>query len=214
MIGESLYRFKKNQRYAVIDTETCNLNLQSEDNKVWQLGILECLDTKVVKTHNLYIKWDNLKVSKKAAEITGYNPQIIEEQGVSPQEAFDILNSYLYNPKYIKLWFNGLNFDVYILNIFCNLMGETEDYSYLRDTIDVHCLVKGIKFDVPIEESDDRLFWQYRVLNLYNRKIKSSLGHSVKEFQVEVPEGQLHDANYDNLCTFLLYHKLIWKIKF
>ena len=72
---ESLLRFNKSQKYLFFDYETCNLNLVSEDNKPWQLAfILTDLKSEIDKA-DYYVRWKNLKVSKEAAKITGFNKE-------------------------------------------------------------------------------------------------------------------------------------------
>ena len=64
---ENLLRHIKSQKYMFFDYETCNLNLGSKENKPWQLAFCLVHGGKIYKKLNYLLKWDNIKVSKDAA---------------------------------------------------------------------------------------------------------------------------------------------------
>ena len=57
---ESLLRYKKNQKYIVFDTETEGLNLRY--SRPWQLSFIEAVGPKVVKSHDLFIDFEDLSL--------------------------------------------------------------------------------------------------------------------------------------------------------
>jgi len=95
-MDEHLLRYNKNKELVFIDCETLNLCLNECYNLPWQIAMLKVKGSKIVDSKDLYIKWDtDLKISKEAADITGFNPKKVEDIGISPKSAFEQIRDWL-----------------------------------------------------------------------------------------------------------------------
>jgi len=211
-LGENLLRFNKNQKYVVFDVETEGLNLYF-NNKPWQASIIVTTLDETIAEHNLYLKWDKINVSEGARRITGFEQSVVDKKGISPIEGLEILEKYLYDPQYKILWFNGINFDVYMHNIWRKLLGRESDYSYMERTIDVNCLAKAYKLGVDFDsEKDEFVPWQYKLGGFRQRGLKSNLTYMCKDLEIGIDESKTHEALYDCELTFEVFKKLIWNL--
>lgn len=212
-LGEGFYRYDKEQLYATIDCESCNLNLGLLDNKPWQWSIIESKGEEVIQKHDLYVKWDSLVVSKDAARITGFNPNLIEQFGKTPKEVLDIIDSYFYSSNHHLILHNGLNFDVYLQNIHRRALGLKTDYSYISRILDTNALFKGYKLGMQPDSRANLIQYQYRLAGYRKKGLKSSLKFCCKEFDVEYLDNAAHSAIYDCEVLLKLWNKLKWKIE-
>jgi len=117
---------------------------------------------------------------------------------------------YLYDDSYLIIGHNILGFDVYIHSIHRILCGKTYDYSYINRVIDTNCLARSIKNQVSNSEEDDLLSFQYKLLNLRTKNIKTNLKQLCKDYQIIFDETRLHEALYDVEKTFEVFHSMIW----
>ena len=205
MNPDSLLRYDKDQKYMIADCETCHLNLVWPDNKPWQWAWLIATQDNILEEHNYYVKWDKLRVSKKARELTGYTDEKIDQFGKSPKEVLDILDSYIYDETYKLVMHNGLNFDAYIHQIHRRACGKKTDYSYLPRFYDSNYLIKGYKRGVQPRPGESLLAYQYRLCNTPMRGIKTSIETLCKEYGFPYSKGA-HDAIEDVKML-----KPIWK---
>lgn len=210
LITNSL-KYKKDQKYICWDVETEHLNLLTS-NRPWQLGMLVCQGTEILESHNIYIKWSDLNVSAGAAIVTGYDQFVVQREGKDPREVLEWFDSYLYDETYRIIFFNGLNFDYAIHNIWRRELGFETDYSYIDRCIDVHALVKAIKLNFTFSPNNF-LFDQYKLLNYHQRGLKTNLAQSCKDFGVKVDEGRFHSASYDIVQTFLVFWETLKKLE-
>jgi DNA polymerase III epsilon subunit-like protein len=210
---ESLLRFKNDQKYIFFDYETCNLNLLSKDNKPWQLAFLVMQNNKVIDQADYLVSWDDLKVSKEAARITGFNKDKYNKLKQCPNKVLDHFEKYLYDPKIIKVGHNLLGFDVYIHNIHRRLCGRKTDYSYINQLIDTVCLARAVKKDVKYKKETDFLSWQYRLLNHKERGLKVNLQQCCKDYDIDFDPKKLHDALYDIKKNSEIFSKMIWEVE-
>jgi len=194
------------QKVIIWDGESCNLNLVDLDNKPWNWGILVCEGEKIIKEHNLLIKWPELKISKQAAQITRFDPDLIQRKGIDPLIALDILDSYIYDESYWLIGHNILFFDVYLHNIHRLNCNKKSDYSYINRIIDTNSLAKGIKNSIKYNKKTDNLLaYQYKVGGIRTKGIKTNLTFLGKELEIDVDYNNLHQGIND---CFLL--KDIW----
>jgi DNA polymerase III alpha subunit (gram-positive type) len=212
LLEKGLLKYKKNQKYIVADYETCNLNLCSLDNKPWQVGYtIGSINEGITKSQSIYIKWEDLKISKDAARITRFNEEEYKSNWKDPKQVLDYIESYLYNPEYRILFFNGLNFDIYIHNIWRKALGLKSDYGFLNRVIDVRALVVADKLGYNIDINEDLYFWQAKMMKFYKRGFKSNLTYSCKEYGIEVDENKTHEGQYDCELTMKLFFELVKK---
>jgi len=103
-------------KYLVFDFEVESLNLFCA--KPWQLYFSIFDGYNKVEEYNLFIKWDDLNVSRDAARITRFDPSKVEREGKSSAEVIDFFDKYLYNNDYLIVGANILGYDCYIHNTF------------------------------------------------------------------------------------------------
>ena len=82
-MNESLLRFDKRQKYLVFDTETEGLNLV--DSRPWQIAWIVAQGGKIIQKHDIYVRWDDLNVSKDAARVTGFSKDIYERTAIDAE---------------------------------------------------------------------------------------------------------------------------------
>lgn len=210
---EDLLRFKRDQKYVFFDFETCNLNLGSLDNKPWQLGFIIVNGGNIVKKHDFWLHWDDLKMSDTAAKMTGWTKAKYKKLAVDPEEPLKILEEYLYNEEYINVGHNTLGFDVYIHGIYRRCLGMNPDYSYIDRSIDTVCLAKALKNDIKFKQDEDFFSWQYKLNNMMDRKSKKKLIDLCNHYDIKIDEKKLHDAMYDIEQNYEVFKKMIWEVE-
>ena len=212
LLEKNLLKYKKNQKYVVADYETCNLNTFSLDNKPWQVGYATgSINEGITKSQNIYIKWEDLKISADAARITHFSEEGYISNWQDSKKVLDYIESYLYNTEYRILFFNGLNFDIYVHNIWRKALGLKSDYSFLNRVIDVRALVVADKLGYNIDINENLFFWQKKMMKFYKRGFKSNLTYSCKEYGVEIDESKTHEGQYDCELTMKLFFELVKK---
>ena len=212
-MNDELIRFKKDQKFLVFDYETCSLNLGSFNNKPWQIGFIICDKNKILERYNFLIEWDDLKVSKEAARITGFSLKKYEREKKNSAEVLGKFESFLYDSNYLICGHNALGFDVYIHNIHRKLNGLNSDFSYLDRLLDTNCLARALKLSIPKSEKHGRLEWQYKLLHNRKKGIKTNLKQMCKDYSIDFDESKLHDALYDVEKTYEVLMKLIWEVE-
>ena len=79
----------RNKKFVSIDLESSGLNYYY--TRPFNIGINIYQNHQLIKSHDLYLKYPNYKISKEIAIKTHYNPEKIEKEGIEPKEAFEIL---------------------------------------------------------------------------------------------------------------------------
>lgn len=210
---ENLLRFNKQQKYLFFDFETCGLNLGSLKNKPWQLAFIAVADGRVIDQADYWLKWEDLKVSAGAAKVTGWTQKKYDEKAVDPRNPLDHFEKYLYDDDFLKAGHNLLGFDVYMHGIYRRLLGKTPDYGYLNRLIDTLCLARAINNDIALNESDNLLEWQYKMISLRRAKGRNKLVDLCKQYDIKFNAKKLHDALYDIQKNYEVFKKLIWNIE-
>lgn len=212
MIGANLLRYNKEQLYVIFDKETCHLNL-AIDNLPWQSAWLVANQYEILESHNYYINWgDKLKVSADAARATSFDPYLVKKEGKDPKEVYQKFSKYIRDPKYIIVGHNLLNFDVYVEKIWAEEIGESHDFEYINRLIDTNAVAKAIKKGIK-PDKENFLAWQYKMIGLVERGLKTSLGYLSKEYQLEIDESRLHKADYDIIKNWEIFRKQLWEIE-
>ncbi len=211
-MNSELLRFNNDQKYLVFDFETCNLNLASPDNKPWQLAFIIAQGQKVLEKHDYFIKWDDLNISDDAAKITGFNRKLYEQKAVDAEKVLEHFDEYLYNPEYINLGHNIFGFDIYIHNIFRNLIGKNTDYSYLERSIDTLSIAKAVAKEIGYKKPEPLSVFQFKLNSLRTKGVKLNLGACCKTYDIDFDPSKLHDALYDIIKNFEFFKKIIWRI--
>ena len=207
---ESLLRYKKNQKYIVFDTETEGLNLRY--SRPWQLSFIEAVGPKVVKSHDLFIDFEDLSPSEGAAKITNFSWNTYNKKKRDKLEVLNFFDKFLYDPNYLIVGHNVLGYDIYIHNVLRLACGKPSDYSYIDRGIDTNCLSKAYRSGMKTVDGS-RILWQYKWLNFFKRGLKTNQAAMLKEFGIEFDKNRLHDGMYDVEKNFELFNKLIYNIE-
>lgn len=210
-----LLRYNEDQKYVCFDFETCSANLQSPTNLPWQLGLILCQGTKILERKCFYLKWNPLPMTEGAARVTKFNFRKYQELATDPAPILEYLESYLYNPEYLVMYHNGLGFDSYVHNIYRRKLGKQKpDWSYLSRVIDTHALAKGIKEGLPYRKEDNFLVYQYKLLSIIKKGLKTNLTLLGKENSIEFDYDTLHDGLNDVILMKLVWDKWIkWNVE-
>jgi DNA polymerase III alpha subunit (gram-positive type) len=207
---ESLLRFNKKQRYFVFDTETEGLNLVT--SKPWQVAWLVVEGDKIISRNDKFIHWPTLNVSEGAAKVTGFSHKEYEKKAESPDQVWSEFSTELYNEDNLIIGQNLLGFDVYMVNVWRNLMGMQSDHSYVRRIIDTKSLATAIAKQIPVDK-DNFLPWQYRLLNYKERGLRTSQATLLKKYDIPHDPKRLHDALYDIEMNFKVFRKQLFELE-
>jgi DNA polymerase III epsilon subunit-like protein len=210
VMNSNLLRFNKDKKFLVFDYETCSLNLSSPDNKPWQLAFLVCSHKEVEERHDFYLKWDDLKISDGAKQVTGFKESVYKKRAVDPLEVLDLFESYFYNEEYYIVGHNIIGFDIYIHNIHRLLCKKSSDFSYLNRLIDTNCLAKANALNIEYDSSDLTL-WQFKLQKIKQRGLKTNLKSLCQKYKIDFDEAKLHDALYDIEQNFKVFKSMIWE---
>ncbi len=211
MIGEELLRYNKQQEYLLCDNETCNLNLQSLENIPWNIGWSRCTLDRIIEEKEIFVQWPEIKIGKKAAEITGFYQGKVDAYGISPQQALDEFEAQIYDPNVIILCHNWLGFDGSILAIHQRNLGKKPDFSYLNRLIDTNCIARAIAHSItPPKDQLDFLAFQYKMSGLRTKGIKTSVKALCDQYGIEYDESVAHQALYDCKLLRQIWLKQIW----
>ncbi|MDB4352904.1 3'-5' exonuclease [Porticoccaceae bacterium] len=209
-MDESLLRFDKKQKYLVFDTETEGLNLIR--SRPWQVAWLVVEGGKILEKHDMFLDWPNLDVSAGAAKITGFTMEEYNKRKESPRKVWEKFSKHLYDEDTFIVGQNLLGFDVYMVNIWRELMKLEADYSYVERIIDTRALAVAIAKDIPVDK-DDFISWQYRLINHRERKLKTSQAFLLKKYNIDHDPKRLHDALYDIEMNFKVFRKQLFDLE-
>lgn len=210
MIGADLLRYSRNQKYCVWDLETTGLNLAHA--LPWQCSFMICTPNQILEKHDHYVYWDKLNMSKGAATVTGFNYNDYKSKAKDPKVILDILEKYLLDDEIIVLGHHILGYDTLVHQTWRRSVGLDFDYGYLDRVIDTNALSKAFKKGIPIERSN-LLAFQYKMVNFYERGLKTSLSAMAKEFGVNFDECDLHKGNKDIELNWEVWKKLVWSVE-
>ena len=207
---ESLLRYKKNQKYIIFDTETEGLNLRY--SRPWQLSFIEAVGPQVVKSHDLFIDFEDLSPSEGAAKITNFSWNTYNKKKRDKLQVLNFFDKFLYDQNYLIVGHNVLGYDIYIHNVLRLACGKPSDYSYIDRVIDTNCMSKAYRSGMKTVDGS-RILWQYKWLNFFKRGLKTNQAAMLKEFGIEFDKNRLHDGMYDVEKNFELFNKLIYNIE-
>lgn len=206
---KELIRFRKDVKLCFIDCETLNLCLNYCHNLPWQIAVLDVVGEKIIDSLDILIKWDTkLEISEDAARITRYSQEKVDTLGISPEQAFAQIYPILENSEYI-IGHNVLGFDIFLIYEMYKMFGK-DPRRLSNKFIDTNAIVKGIKLNIPYNPADNFLEYQYKMINIRQKGLKSNLKLTAEENGITFDENMLHDALYD-----LKVNKEVWdKLKF
>ena len=205
----NLLRFNPEKTFVLIDCETENLCLNRKRNLPWQVAMIKVEKGQRVDHKDYIVKWEReLEVSKEAARITRFCPIDYRKKALPFEEVFPTIDAWLNNCDYI-MGHNVLGFDIYLIKGMYSFMGKP--YKHLvKKVIDTYCLAKGIKLGIHYKPEDNLLEYQYKILDIKKKGVKTSLPVLGKEFEIPHDYENLHDA----ICDLELNLKVWNKLKF
>lgn len=208
---ENLLRYNFNQKFIVADTETSNLAISSE--VPWQLGFITCQGKFVKQEFERKIWWEGYDVKPEIAAMNHFCRPAYEQEARDPTEVLDEFESYLYDPEYIIIGQNFLNFDCFIHNNWRKKLGRKTDYSYINRVIDTKALSMAIQKGAKNPPKDDFMSWQISWLNHRERGIKTSQAAMLKHYNIPHNANDLHSAIVDVKMTFQIFLKQIQEVE-
>jgi len=196
-MDDSLLRFNKQAKFVFIDLETYNLCLSFQHNRPWQIGMIEVQGSTILRKYENLIKWKtNLIISKRAAEITHFDPAKLEKLGVTPEEVFPEMQNWLDNADYI-VGHNILGFDIYLIKDWYLMNGKNPEPLFSK-VIDTNVLAKAIKLSLPSPTTTQNLLeYQYPIFHYRQKGLKTRLEILGRELSIEHDYEHLHDALVD-----------------
>lgn len=195
----------------VFDTETEHLNLRT--SRPWQLAYLIIKNGKILDQGNLFPFWEDLSISKKAAQITRFNYNDYKRKSIDKREAWDVMAPYFFDEDIKLVGHNILGFDVFQMRTWGREMGiEPKWPSFLDRCIDTLALARAIHLDRCIDK-DNFITWQYKMLSIRQRGMKTGLGALGKHYEVSHNEDGLHDALADIKLNASIFSKQIFEIE-
>ena len=214
-IGENLLRFNRVQKFACFDLETEGLN--GVFSRPWQLGMVLFNQSQDLSEMNRYIWWPDLKVGKRAAEITRFNYQAYKDRAEDPKKVLEELEDIIYSKEYKLVNQNLLGFDIQILGAWRRALGMEPYYNFIYEDFkayDTLAFSRAIKKGIPPDTSSSIAFlgWQYKILSL-REKLKCSLGAVSKEMGLIFDPNTLHDALFDVRVCKEVFKKQIWSME-
>ncbi len=108
-MDEHLLRFQK-RKLIVADCETESLNLHY--SRPWEISWLVVENNQIVKECQRYLLYNDLNISEGAAKATRFNKQYYLSKAIDPLTVYNEFKEYLYNPEYLVVGMNWLNFDL------------------------------------------------------------------------------------------------------
>ncbi len=201
----------KEHKFICWDCETESLSLAHA--RPWEISWNVYNGYNKIESHQYFLNWPDLNVSKGAADATGFNHEKVKKEGKNPKEVIDLFNTYLYNKEYQQITQNGLGYDVYVHNTSMLNLGYKTDYSYINRMYDTLPIARAYRLGMKAPENkEDFLAWQYRFLCIFKKGLKCKNFELAKEFGYEVDESRLHQGIYDCELTAFTFFNLIKKL--
>jgi len=208
---KTLLRNNKHQKIAVFDTETEGLSLSS--SRPWQLSWIICQGEDIIEEHDEFILFEDLNMSEGAAKITNFNKQTYLSKAKPPMEVWQKFAKTLYDKDVLLVGQNILNYDIYILNVLMNSLGMQNDWSFLNRMIDTRALAMSIFKQVKYNSEEDFLCWQMKLMNHFEKGIKTSQGFLLKHYGIEHDPAMLHNALYDIKMNYKIFRRQISEVE-
>lgn len=212
-MDEHLLRYDKDKELVFIDFETENLCLHDFKNIPWQVALIKTKGGIKTDERDYYIEWDRkLSVSPQAAMITKFSYSTYKSKAIPYREIFPTIEDWLENCDHI-VGHNILGFDMYLIKNYYEAMGKS--YQHLVEkTIDTYCLSKAMKLDIQHKpEMESLLEFQYKLINLKKRGIKTNLKQMGIDFGIEHDYDNLHNALADLELNLKVWNKLKWAVE-
>ena len=195
-------------KLVFIDFETFNVNLNFFSNRPWQVGMLKVEGGRLKDAFDEMLRWDSdLKISKEAARITGYNQFVFDKKARPEKEIFQTVYDWLDGSDYI-VGHNILGFDLYLMRGWCKMYDKPYNH-FFKKAVDTMALARGLKIEMPFKPQENSfLEYQYKMISLRKKGLKTSLGALGKYYNIHHDSSKLHDALEDLNLNFKVWRKI------
>lgn len=203
--------YNNKQKILVADSETEGLSLVR--HRPWEIAYSLTQGNKVIESKVLYPWFPDLKVGKRAAEVTGFSFEKYRDLSTPKEDVWEELKSYLYDPNILICGHNFIGFDIFMIR---NLALACKDWpgweGFIEKVIDTLCLSRMYhNGDKP--DPNNFLASQLKEIGKPKRgSPKANLAAMAKCFNIEVDETKTHSGKYDTFLTSLVLNKLIYAL--
>jgi len=209
-MNEHLLRMKKDTKFCVFDFEAEDLNLYSA--KPFQFACVVGTQNRIIRRHNLFIKWDNFNISREAEMITRFDYQQWQRDAQDARQVFELINKEFEEADWIG-GHNLLGYDIHVYRRACERLG-LKPVAIERKLIDTMACGKGIKFERLYKPEENFLKYQIRMANERSpKKGFATLAAFAKLYDIPTDENSLHDALYDVGINYEVLKKMLWQIE-
>ena len=199
------------QRYFVADSETEGLSLHL--HRPWEIAYSIHQGNKVLAAKSLYPFYPDLKVGKRAAEITGFSMERYRDLATPKEDVWEEISSFLYHPDYLVVGHNFIGFDIFLIRRLAIDCGDWRGWKgYIEKVLDTLCLSR-MHHNGTRPDMENFLGSQMQEIGRPARgSKKSNLSAMCKEFQIEVDPNKTHRGEYDCQLTNSVLNKLIYAL--
>jgi DNA polymerase III epsilon subunit-like protein len=194
---------------VVFDTESESLSLFC---RPWQLAYSIVQNNKIIKTIERYPWFPDLKVSPKAAQITGFKWEKYKDLATPAADVFEEFAQYLYNDEYLLAGHNIISFDFPMVKSLGKAAGMWKGWSFAERALDTLCLSRH--YHNGTKPSSENFFGdQLKLIGKPPRgSKKATLSAMAKEFSIDFDPTKLHDAAEDIKLNVGVLNKLIYAL--
>lgn len=196
--------------YFVWDLETSGLDYKAD--KILEIGYMHVKDGAILKEESFLLN-HNIEISETTTKLTGITKAMIDEKGISPLIAYEILKN-LFRLDIPHISHNGFRFD---LPFFFTAIGQTmklESWEELRqiakrNMIDTAVIYKAR--EIKMERLADETFYDFsnRVMEVRAFGVKYNVGVCCDKLTIDRSNVVQHRANADIFLTNEIFKKLI-----
>lgn len=202
--------YNRKDTFTIFDFETTSLNLYFA--KPWQLAYSHYKAGKCLETIERYPYFADLKVSKKAAQITGFSYEKYYDLATPAEEVAEEFAAIVYESDNFLVGHNILSFDLAIWKVLCRLTNRWRGWSFIDRAIDTLPLARAFNAEETVD-MENFLGWQMKYVGKPPRgSKKATLSAMAKTFDIPVDESKLHDAAYDISLNYQVFDKLVKKL--
>lgn len=193
----------------VFDAESNGLNLL--DSQVWQLSWSIYQGDNEIRSEDRYIFWEDFQIEDHVARMTHFNRYDYDKNSEPIQTVVPEFLKDLENPDHYIVGQNILNFDMFMVAVLSRAIGRDMNLDIYKRVFDTVALSKAIFKEIELDRKDF-LAWQYRMMSIVERTLKTNLGFMLRHYDIEYDKQKLHDAVYDNLMCYKVFRKQMFDL--
>ena len=197
--------------YVAWDLETSGL--KPEESEILEIGCVRVENGEIAERKSWLLN-HGIEISDTTVELTGITKEMIDEEGVDPQEAFAEFMEIL-TPGVPHLTHNGIRFDIpFLAHHLCRKFGKTRgDHRELTDwlnryAIDTAVIIKGEKLGMEWQWGETFKEYADRVMNIIAKGVKYNVGICCEELDVDTEGLVQHRALADVELTHRIYQAI------